>query len=200
MYLAEEIQNKWGPVLDHPDLPEISTMHKRSVIALMLENTEKELSQTQASFGGQHLLREDVAANQTGTNIDNFDPVLISLVRRAMPNLISFDIMGTQPMTGPSGLIFAMRSRYSNQVGTENFYNEVLTDFGTVVTGANTLGQQHVGTIPGVANNADSNTYNFGSGMSTAQAEALGTSGNTAIPEMAFSIEKVTVTAKSRAL
>lgn len=198
--LNEQIQNKWKEVLDHPDLPGISDAHRRAVTAVVLENTEKELSATHNNYGGQHLLGEAVHSNQTGSEIDNFDPVLISLVRRAMPNLISFDIMGTQPMTGPSGLIFAMRARYSNQVGTETFYNEVNTAFSTVVTGANTLGQKHVGQLPGVANNAETGVYNYGSAMSTAQAEALGTTGNTAIPEMAFSIEKVTVTAESRAL
>lgn len=200
MYLNEEIQNKWKPLLDHSDLPAIEGSHKRSVIATVLENTEREIGQAQASFGGQHLLSEDAATNHTGSGVDNFDPVLITLVRRAMPNLVSFDIMGTQPMTGPSGLIFAMRARYANQTGAENFYNEVNTQFSSVTSGANTLGQKHVGTIPGVSNNAALGTYNYGSAMATAQAEALGTSGNTAIPEMAFSIEKVTVTAESRAL
>lgn len=200
MLLAEEIQAKWAEVLDHPDLPTIDSRHKRAVTAVVLENVEKELGHAHQTYGGQQLLGEAAPVNQTGSNIDNFDPVLISLVRRAMPNLISFDIMGTQPMTGPSGLVFAMRSRYSNQTGQENFYNEVLTDFSTVVTGANTLGQKHTGTLPGVANNAEAGLYNYGTAMATAQAEALGTSGNTAFPEMGFSIEKVTVTAKSRAL
>lgn len=133
-------------------------------------------------------------------NIDLFDPVLISLIRRAMPNLIAYDIAGVQPMTGPTGLIFALRTRYSNQTGSENFYNEVNTQFSSVTTGANTLGQKHTGTVPGVSNNAANGSYNFGSGMSTAQAEALGTDSNSAFAQMAFSIEKVTVTAKSRAL
>nr|URC24693.1 major capsid protein [Myoviridae environmental samples] len=110
------------------------------------------------------------------------------------------DIWGVQPMTGPTGLIFAMRARYANQTGTESFYNEVDTSFSTVTSGANTLGQKHVGGVPGVANNAEAGAYNFGSGMATANAEAIGISGGTAIPEMAFSIEKVSVTAKSRAL
>jgi hypothetical protein len=141
--------------------------------------------------------------------IDTFDPVLISLVRRAMPNLIAYDIAGVQPMTGPTGLIFAMRSRYANQEGNETFYNEVNTAFSSVVSGANTLGQKHTGnsvgggSIPGDSNTTGLsavNTYNTGSGMSRAQAEALGTDSNTAFPEMAFSIEKVMVEAKSRAL
>jgi hypothetical protein len=142
--------------------------------------------------------------------IDTFDPVLISLVRRAMPNLIAYDICGTQPMTGPTGLIFAMRSRYAENTtstnalaGAETFYNEVNTQFSSVTTGANTFGQKFVGTIPGATNTSPLtavNTYNTGTGMSTAQAEALGADGNTMFASMAFSIEKVTVTAKSRAL
>ena len=121
-----------------------------------------------------------------------------------MPNLIAYDIMGVQPMTGPIGLIFAIRSRYTNQTGAENFYNEVNTAFSSVVSGANTLGQKHTGTLPGnttqLSNLAASGLYNFGSGMSTAQGEALGTDSNAAFAEMAFSIEKVSVTAKERAL
>lgn len=191
MYLNEEYNNKWAEVLDHPDLDKIRDPYRRAVTGVLLENT-------------QNVLKEEQMINETHANqtagIDNFDPVLITLVRRAMPNLISFDIMGTQPMTGPSGLIFALRSRYSNQVGNENFYNEVNTAFSTVVSGANTLGQKHTGTIPGVSNNAANGSYNYGSAMATAQAEALGTVGNTAFPEMAFDIDKVTVTAKSRAL
>jgi hypothetical protein len=136
-----------------------------------------------------------------------FDPVLISLVRRAMPNLIAYDICGVQPMTGPTGLIFALRSQYANTTNNqvaETFYNEVNTSFSSVVSGANTLGQKNVGTLPGntsvTANLAEEGIYNFGSGMSTAQSEALGTTGNTAFPQMGFTIDKVTVTAKSRAL
>ena len=159
---------------------------------------------------------ETTHANQTGNDIDTFDPVLISLVRRAMPNLIAYDIAGTQPMTGPTGLIFAMRSRYGNtaalgntsaigntKAGGETFYNEVDTTFSSVTTGANTFGQKFVGTIPGESNTSamtDSNTYNTGSAMSTAQAEVLGDDASSAFAQMGFSIEKVTVTAKSRAL
>jgi len=205
MNLQEDIQRKWEPILAHPDLSPIKDTHRRSVTAVVLENTEKALRE--ANQYVPQTLTEAAPANQTGDNIDTFDPVLISLVRRAMPNLIAYDICGVQPMTGPTGLIFAMRSKYSNSsnAGVENFYNEVNTSFSSVVTGANTLGQKMVGSIPGnttsgTANLAETGIYNFGSGMSTAQAEALGTSGNVAFAEMAFSIEKVTVTAKSRAL
>jgi len=198
--LAEDLQAKWDPILAHPDLTPIKDMHRRSVTAVVLENTEKALRE--ANQYVPQSLTEAAPANATGADIDTFDPVLISLVRRAMPNLIAYDICGVQPMTGPTGLIFAMRSKYSNSSnsGVENFYNEVNTAFSTEVSGANTLGQKNVGGYPGntttgTANLAEAGIYNFGSGMSTANAEA-----NATFAEMAFSIEKVTVTAKSRAL
>jgi hypothetical protein len=214
MFLAEELQNKWKPILEHADLTAIKDSHRRGVTAVLLENTERALREGGASYGRQSLLSEgdlpvNAMAGSSSTaadgSIDTFDPVLISLVRRAMPNLIAYDICGVQPMTGPTGLIFAMRARYANQTSTETFYNEVNTAFATVVSGANTLGQKNVGGYPGntttgTANLAETGIYNMGTGMSTAQAEALGTTSNTAVPQMAFSIEKVSVTAKSRAL
>lgn len=199
MQSLTELNAKWQPVLEHEDLGPIGDYYRRNSTAVILENTEKEIVSGKA-YNGVTLLGEAAPTNHTGSEIDNFDPVLISLVRRAMPNLIAYDICGVQPMTGPTGLIFAMRARYTNQTGNESWYNEVNTAFGTVVTGANTLGQKHVGGVPDVSNNAANGVYNFGSAMATAQAEALGTSGNTAFPEMAFSIEKVSVTAGSRAL
>ena len=114
-----------------------------------------------------------------------------------MPNLIAYDICGVQPMNGPTGLIFAMRSRQSNQTGSETFYNEVDTTFSSVTSGANTFGNKFVGTIPGATNTTPLtavNTYNTGVGMGVAQSEALGTDSNTAFPQMAFTIEKVTAT------
>ncbi len=211
MYLNEDIQQKWAPVLEHTDLPKIENAHKRGVVATLLENTEKALMEASGQAPGSQFLSEgDLPVNNGvsggGGNIATFDPVLISLVRRAMPNLIAYDICGVQPMTGPTGLIFAMRSKYANSsaVGAETFYNEVNTEFSSVTTGANTLGQKHVGGVPGTTaqtiNLASTGVYNMGTGMATAQAEALGTTGNTAFPQMGFSIEKVTVTAKSRAL
>jgi hypothetical protein len=220
MFLQEEVQKKWAPILEHEDLPTIKDAHRRSVTAVVLENTERALREA-ASHGQYQTLMETSSAlplnNMGGSSstagtgaIDTFDPVLISLVRRAMPNLIAYDICGTQPMTGPTGLIFAMRSRYAENTtstnalaGAETFYNEVNTQFSSVTTGANTFGQKFVGTIPGATNTSPLtavNTYNTGTGMSTAQAEALGADGNTMFASMAFSIEKVTVTAKSRAL
>ena len=199
MYITEQVVNKWGPVLSHADLPEIKDAHRRNVVATLLENTEKALIES-GGYTPARLLSE-TPTNATGSAVDNYDPILISLVRRAMPNLIAYDICGVQPMTGPTGLIFAMRSHYANQVGDETFYNEVNTEFSTVVTGnTEVLGQGQTGTVPGVSNNVGAELYNFGSGMSTAQAEALGASGNVEFAEMAFSLDKVSVVAKSRAL
>ena len=196
MYLYEELQSKWQPIIEHSDLPSISDSHKRAVTAVCLENTERSLKENRG-FAPASLLSE-APTNATGASIDNYDPVLISLVRRAMPNLVAYDLVGVQPMTGPTGLIFAMRSRYTNQSGTEAFYNEANAEFSTVVAGSgnNTLGQSQEGVLP----TGNSSTYNFAEGMSTAQAETLGAAGNSAFAEMAFSIEKIAVTAKSRAL
>ena len=226
MFLAEEIQKKWAPVLDHEGLGVIKDQTRRSVTAVVLENTERALREAGSHGQYQTLSEAPTAASVIPANfmggssstaaqggIDTFDPVLISLVRRAMPNLIAYDICGVQPMTGPTGLIFAMRSKYTNQANgnggytgnqnNETFYNEVNTMFSSVNSGANTFGQNFTGTIPGASNTSPltaANTYNTGSGMSTAQAEALGTYQNSDFAQMAFSIEKVTVTAKSRAL
>jgi hypothetical protein len=215
--LNEELVKKWGPLLEHADLPAIKDVHKRNTTAVLLENTERAVMEEAGMMsrfrqGGRMITEAGaVPVNAMGASsstagagsIDTFDPVLISLVRRAMPNLIAYDICGVQPMTGPTGLIFAMRSRYSNQEGDETFYGEVNTAFSSRALGNSTVnlpGMRHVGTMPTTANNAESNTYNYVAGMSRAQAEALGTSGNIAFAEMAFSIEKLTVEAKSRAL
>ena len=210
--LNEQVINKWKPILEHPELKSIQDIHRRNVTAAILENTEAALQEA-GSYVPQSLLSESpIPPNAMGASssdpsagsIDTFDPVLISLVRRAMPNLIAYDICGVQPMSGPTGLIFAMRSRYTNQTHTETFYNEVNTSFSSVVGNANTLGDKHVGSIPGTtsqtSNLAETNTYNFGDAMATAQLEALGTDSNSAFPDMAFSIEQVQVGAKGRAL
>ena len=209
---AEQLQEKWAPVLDHDGLDEIKDSHKRMVTAVLLENQEKTLKE-EAEF-----LSEAAPTNATSsTSIKNFDPVLISLIRRAMPNLVAYDLAGVQPMNGPTGLIFAMRSRYASQTGEEAFYNEADSAFsGQSSTGFNktsgwtqgavglgTTNQQ--GTNPGALDGtfpatADATTYNVGEGMTTAEAEALGDAAANNFNEMAFSIEKVTVTAKSRAL
>tara|TARA_R110000764_G_scaffold86104_2_gene166788 strand:+ start:122 stop:1444 length:1323 start_codon:yes stop_codon:yes gene_type:complete len=196
MNLYEDLQNKWQPIIEHADLPNIQDSHRKSVTAVCLENTEVALRESQA-FSPQSLL-ETAPTNATGASVDNYDPVLISLVRRAMPNLVAYDLVGVQPMTGPTGLIFAMRSRYTNQTGTEAFYNEANAEHSTVVAGSgnNTIGLAQSGTEP----SGNSTSYNYAQGMDTSQAEGLGSASNVAFAEMAFSIEKIAVTAKSRAL
>ena len=186
MFKTEHLQEKWQPVLEHNDLPEIKDSYRKAVTTIILENQEKALKEDRGFLG------EAAPTNATGASVDNWDPILISLVRRAMPNLIAYDIAGVQPMTGPTGLIFAMRSRYASQTGGESFYNEADTDF----SGA---GAQ-VGTNPAVLNDATPGTYTNGTGMTTAAAEALGDSAGNSFAEMAFSIEKNSVEAKTRAL
>jgi hypothetical protein len=203
MFSNEQLLKKWQAVLEHPELPSIKDSLRRSVTAQLLENTERSMKES----GGapSQLLEAYSVTNSTGTagfgdGVSNYDPVLISLVRRSMPNLVAYDICGVQPMTGPTGLIFAMRSKYVDQSNsaTEAFYNEANTAFASVPLGNSTVnlpGFRNVGTSPGSANNAESNTYNFVGGMNTATAESNNTFAN-----MAFSIEKVSVEAKSRAL
>ena len=198
MYLSETYEKKWQPVLEHADLPKITDSYKRAVTATILENQER------ASKEDRAFLNEAAPANATGSSVDNWDPILISLVRRAMPNLIAYDIAGVQPMTGPTGLIFAMRSRYDAQNGTEALFDEADTDFsgrnkaGSSVDGFSSTA--HSGTNPEVLNDSPAGTYTTGTAMTTAAAEALGDASGNSFAEMAFSIEKSTVTAKSRAL
>src|SRR5210317_827109 len=197
MFLSETLQEKWQPVLEHADLPEIKDAYKRAVTTVILENQEKALKEDRAFLG------EAAPTNATGSAIANWDPILISLVRRSMPNLIAYDICGVQPMTGPTGLIFAMKSRYASQSGTEALFNEADTDFsarnaaGSALTGS---GDAHSGTNPAVLNDSSAGTYTRGQGHTTAEGEALGDAAGNSFAEMAFSIEKATVTAKSRAL
>jgi len=180
MYLSEELQSKWSPVLEHGDLPAIKDPHKRAVTTIVLENQEKALREEKTA-----MFSEAAPANSvTGGGVDNYDPILISLVRRALPNLMAYDVAGVQPMTGPTGLIFAMKSHYSSQTGAEALFNEADTDF----SGAGA----HDGSNP------VDGAYTTGTGVATATAEDFG--GATTLNEMAFSIEKTTVTAKTRAL
>jgi hypothetical protein len=210
--LAEELNNKWKPVLEHTDLPEIQDSHRRLVTATVLENTEKALRE---SGGGQQMLGEAEHVNSVGSGqVANFDPILISLVRRSMPNLIAYDVCGVQPMNGPTGLIFAMRSQYANSTDStvsEAFYNEANTGhasrLGAGLTAANTgagsataVGANTVGTFPDSSNNAGNSYYNYTMGLLTGSAELLGANSTYLFPEMGFSIEKVTVSAKTRAL
>ena len=203
MFNADQnLIEKWSPVLDHESAPKIDDHYRKAVTARLLENQEVALREEKAK---RSYDISEAAANVTGSGIDNFDPVLISLVRRAMPNLIAYDIAGVQPMSGPTGLIFAMKSRYSTQGGTEALFDEADTDFsGTGTHQADPTGLQGVvdaDTDGTIADTADV-VSTFGTGLPTATAEARGTSGGAgaAFAEMAFSIEKSTVTAKSRAL
>ena len=195
MYLTENLQEKWQPVLEHPDLPKIEDAYKRAVTTVILENQEKSVREDRS------FMAEAAPANATGSSVDNWDPVLISLVRRAMPNLIAYDICGVQPMSGPTGLIFAMKSRFGSQAGAEALFNEADSDFSARDAAGDTGSPDaQSGTNPATLNDSPSaGTYTTGSGMTTAQAETLG-DGSDEFAEMAFSIDKVTVTAKSRAL
>ena len=208
----QQLQEKWAPILNHESFSDIADSHKRGVVAQLLENQERETQET-ASFLGEAAPTNSGHA-PAGSNVAGFDPVLISLIRRSMPNLIAYDICGVQPMSGPTGLIFAMRSRQSAQDGTETFFDEVDSAFSGQDNNSSLTGgfsdaaagmgtDAQAGTNPGALNpvgSANSLGYTVGQGMSTAEAEALGDGANNHFNQMAFSIEKVTVTAKSRAL
>ena len=193
MFQTEHLQEKWQPVLEHPDLPKIEDSYKRAVTTLILENQEKAMRED-ASF-----LSEAAPTNSTGGQISNWDPILISLVRRAMPNLIAYDVCGVQPMTGPTGLIFAMRAKFASSDGDEALVDEAPGHSnddaaGDLTSSANT------GTNPKLLNDSPAGTYLAPTGMTTAQGEALGDATANSFAEMAFSIEKTTVTAVTRAL
>jgi hypothetical protein len=199
MYLSEQLQSKWKPVLEHPELEAIKDPYKKAVTAMVLENQQQAMQQDAG------LLNETTSAGPTNITggVQNFDPILISLVRRALPNLIAYDVAGVQPMTGPTGLIFAMRARYASQGGGEAFYNEANTIFSGTSSQSNPYGfagtpATDVGTNPVASLTA--NAYTTGIGLPTATAEFLGSESNAAFQQMAFSIEKVSVTAQSRAL
>jgi hypothetical protein len=209
MYLSEQLQQKWEGVLDHPDLPSIKDPYRKAVTAVVLEN------QAQEMIKAGHILNEAAPTNSAGAGgfsggsaaggpVAGFDPILISLVRRSLPNLIAYDVCGVQPMTGPTGLIFAMRSNYNamnvtSNAGTEAFYNEANTYF------SGTYGEQSSLALASNTATGSGNTFTqasvaAGNGLATNLAEALGDGSGPDFNEMAFSIEKVTVTAKTRAL
>ena len=228
MFHSEHLQEKWAPLLDYQGLDPIKDSHRRAVTAVLLENQEKFIREQSAFETSGSFLTEapTMSTGSSGTGAGfggsaaaggptaGFDPVLISLIRRSMPNLVAYDLAGVQPMSGPTGLIFAMRSRYQNQSGAETFYNEVDSAFSgqpagrnnangfvDVVAGLGTTAQG--GSNPSVLNpvgTATSTAYNVGEGMRTDTSENLDGTGSDAFNQMAFSIEKVTVTAKSRAL
>jgi len=235
MFNAEQLQEKWAPILDHEGSDKIQDSHRRMVTAVLLENQERALTEE------REFLSEAAPTNSTGSNAGNagfsnqagasgpvagFDPVLISLIRRAMPNLVAYDLAGVQPMNGPTGLIFAMRSKFNTMDSTsEALFNEADTAFSANGKGSTTIGsgytqnegantgsnvgfgttQSGSGGNPALLNPtsgspANQFAYKTGRGMDTEKAEALGDGSGPNFNEMAFSIEKVTVTAKSRAL
>ena len=181
MFQTEHLQEKWQPVLEHPDLGKIEDSYKRAVTTLILENQEKAMRED-ASF-----LSEAAPTNSTGGQISNWDPILISLVRRAMPNLIAYDVCGVQPMTGPTGLIFAMRARFASQDGAEALADEAIPDISNQ-NKAGTIGGGDIGateTNPAVLNDSPSaGTYTSATGQTALQGEALGDSGTNAFAEM----------------
>ena len=199
MFQTEHLQEKWQPVLEHPELPKIEDSYRRAVTTVILENQEKALNED------RNFLTETAPTNFVGGNasLDTWDPILISLVRRAMPNLIAYDICGVQPMTGPTGLIFAMRARFASMDGAEALADEAMPDISNQ-NAAGTIGGGDIGateTNPAVLNDSPSaGTYTSATGMTSFQGEALGDSGTNAFAEMAFSIEKHTVTAVTRAM
>ena len=210
MFNAEQLQEKWAPLLDHNGLGDIKDAHRRMVTAVLLENQERALREereflyeTPITNSGNAVATSGGFGGNASAPVAGFDPVLISLIRRSMPNLVAYDLAGVQPMNGPTGLIFAMRSRYSSQTGDEAFFNEANTRF-SGQNAANSLTATGIGTTaaqtgdnPAVLN--DSGTYNVNTGMHTGDSENLGGDSGS-FNEMAFSIEKVTVTARSRAL
>ena len=222
MFQSEQLQEKWAPLLNHEGLDKIENNHKRAVTAVLLENQEKFLREQQ-SFNQSGSFLTESPTNAVGNGgytaggdqtVAGFDPVLISLIRRSMPNLVAYDLAGVQPMSGPTGLIFAMRSKYKTQGGAEAFYDEVDTAFSGQNEGFDsTAGATGIAvcmgtTAQGSASNpgalnpsttATQKAYAVGQGMSTQNSEDLGSTGDN-FNQMAFSIEKVTVTAKSRAL
>lgn len=187
--------SKWTPVLDHPELSPIKDPYRRAVTALCLENQQKEMAIENSVLTESGLPVNNVG-DMTG-GIQKYDPIMISLVRRALPNLMAYDICGVQPMTGPTGLIFAMRSKYGDQSGPEAFFNEANTIFSGIVSAGGIAGD--TANNP-VANLASSSVFTTGKAMSTAAAEALGVTGGTDFGQMSFTIEKVSVTAETRAL
>ena len=221
MFNAKQLTEKWAPVLSHESSPGIKDNYKKAVTAVLLENQERFLREERGmlnevavnALGASTVSPASSALGNTNTaGLAGFDPVLISLIRRSMPNLVAYDICGVQPMSGPTGLIFAMRSRYENQGGEEALFNEADTGFsaggdtnkgdyavrkgdGTSASG-NSLSD---GNNPSLLNDSSPGTYEVAAGMSRESLETMGETGNL-FREMSFSIEKTSVTAKSRAL
>ena len=207
---ADVLQKKWKEILEHPDLPPIKDPYRKGVMATLLENTSDALQME------HQILNESVPTNSiSGGGVNTFDPILISLIRRSMPNLIAYDVCGVQPMTGPTGLIFAMRPDYNSQsTASQAFYLEANTAAsarGASNTSAAAAGYSNtttvvgsqannVGTLPSISNNVGNSTYDFAGALNTATGEALGSNTTSIFPEMAFTIDRVTVTAGERAM
>ena len=217
--VPNELFQKWKPIVESVCAPAIKDRKRKMDLVKILENTQRELSVSAAH--GAFQLNEAAPTNSMGSSsstagagpIDTYDPIIVSLVRRTMPNLLAYDWCGVQPMTGPTGLVFAKRTRLGNQSGSETFYNEVNTAF-SARGGSNTAAAaagytnatvaggaaNNVGTQFGVSNNAGNSTYNYAGGINRATAEGLGGNTTAIFPEIAFTIEKVMVEAKTRAM
>ena len=205
MFNAEKLQEKWAPVLNHEGLPEIKDNYRKSVTAILLDNQEKALREERAVLTEAPTNVGPINTQTTGSGaIDGFDPILISLIRRAMPKLIAYDIAGVQPMSGPTGLIFAMRSQYVQQGGDEAFFDEPDAQFSGTKGG--TAPTATTEKNPGLINDATgggttSTNYDLASSkFTTSEQESLGDSSGNAFMEMAFSIDRIAVEAKGRAL
>lgn len=186
----QQLTEKWSPVIDHSDLPKIENAHKRHVTAVLLENQERALRDERTN------LME--ATGSLTTNVANYDPVLIGLVRRAMPQLIAYDICGVQPMTMPSGLVFALTSRYTDQNGAEALFNEADSgwsgDYSSAAGDTSVAGTSPVNATTGLSPWDASPGFTKPTGMAVTKAEAVNPA------QMSFKITKTTVTAVSRAL
>ena len=205
MYNAENLQEKWAPVLNHEGLNDIKDPYRKSVTAILLENQERALAEERAVLTEAPTNVGPINTPTTGSGaVAGFDPILISLIRRAMPKLIAYDIAGVQPMTGPTGLIFAMRSRYTNQTGNEAFFDEPDAQFSGTKGGTPPTATTEKN--PGLINDATgggttAGNYDLASSkFTTSEQESLGDSASNAFMEMAFSIDKIAVEAKGRAL
>ena len=208
MFQSENLQEKWQPVLEHPELPEIKDSYRRAVTSVILENQEKAMREDAAFM-------TEAAPVNAATNVSNYDPVLISLVRRALPNLIAYDVCSVQPMTGPTGLIFAMKAKYVSTTGVidadgEALFDEAEVGYSNDDQAGDLNSSSASGTDPGVLNDSPAGAYTTGGadtfgtvtggGMTTAEGEALGDAAGNSFAQMAFSIDKATVTATTRAL
>ncbi len=215
---VQTLIKKWNPVLNVEGAEPFKDSYRKATTAILLENQEKDnlLNSQQMAMLGGGMLSETVAANSvSGGGVENWNPILISLVRRSMPNLIAYDTLGVQPMTGPTGLIFCLRSKYTSQNGTEAFYNEADTDFsgiglhaGEPSSTASAGGTNDVGAVNPLTSSLDgaatgdtvADSFGVGDAFSTAIGEDIGDTGARTLQQMAFQIEKATVTAKTRAL